>query len=122
MADGRGAYGREARGKVGSSKGAGAGGKLSVEDGAIVEATIVLEDAMNSYRALGETPLQGAIDATDEMNTNFVARLNTMLGNLNRSNSNMLEKMETITAGARDVAETLREVDAELANGMGNNL
>jgi methyl-accepting chemotaxis protein len=110
---------RVARHKEANTKTAGGGGRLSVEDGVILDIVQELEQAMVNYLALGESPLQEAVDFSGSMTSAFTDRLNTMLDNLNSTNADMMESLKTIRDGARQIAENLREVDTTIANSMG---
>ena len=92
-----------------------------VEDGAILEAVAELDQAMTAYLALGESPLQEAIDFSGSMTSAFTDRLNTMLGNLNSTNGDMMESLMTIRDGAQQIAVNSREVDTTIAESMGAN-
>ena len=93
--------------------------RLRVEDEEILERAGNLEQAIANYRALGENPLEASLDSLDGMNSSFTERIGRMLRALTDTNPDFLESLENIQETAADIANNLREVDTEIAGGMG---
>ena len=93
--------------------------RLRVDHEQVIEKATQLEQAIATYRELGENPLQMSLGQLGEMNSNFVARLERMLGSLDGKNPDLLETMESISGSAAEIAESFIQLDEDMVAAMG---
>jgi hypothetical protein len=96
-----------------------AGDNLRVSDGELLDQVAKLQNAITAYNELGESPLGESIAALESMNTDFIARLVTMLRNLNDRNPAFLEALDGVKETTEDIANNLRQVDKDGAESLG---
>lgn len=93
--------------------------KLEIDEKALLSQVTSMKDAIEDYKAIGEKPFDDDIDALDEMNTDFTAKLKVMLKNLNSSNKKIVKALDKIAANTEKIASNLKEVDEHAVQSMG---
>lgn len=92
---------------------------LKVDDEELIRQAKKMQDAVNDYKKFGKKPFDDDIDALKAMNTDFTAKLVTMVGNLNSGNKKIIKALEGIAKNTQKIADNLKEVDEHAVNSMG---
>ena len=78
-----------------------------------------IQKAVSSYRNFASSPFDTELNYLSTMNTDFLAKFETMLENLNDGNPKLIGALEEIEGLTREVAATFENIDQKAANSMG---
>ena len=92
--------------------------KLKLDEGQMNERVDALKNAIEDFRTVGHSPFDEEIGYLESMNTDFTAKLRTMLENLNDDSIAFLGDLEELEERAEEIAENLKKVDTDNAKSM----
>ena len=93
--------------------------KLTLDIIQMKEQVKKIQNAVSDYRNFAEKPFDTEIEYLNAMNTDFTAKLVTMLEDLNDSNPDLIKKLEEIGELTQSIMDTLEKVDVDTAKDMG---
>lgn len=72
-----------------------------------------LKNALTEYESYGDHPFDDYLEELGDMNSDFIAKLITMVENLNKDNKKLLKNYKAIASDASDIAENLLAMDED---------
>lgn len=95
-----------------------AGDKLTIDKSQMKEQAEKVQSAVSTYKSFGNKPFDVEIEYLDGMNTDFTAKLVTMLEDLNEGNPELTEALEDIGELTQSIVDTFEKVDHDAAKDM----
>lgn len=77
--------------------------------------------AVETYSGFGETPFEDELTYFSCMNTDYLAKLETMIENLNSSNSDLIKSLAEIASLVSEIVTNFETLDEENAANIGSN-
>jgi len=93
--------------------------QLKLDEAQMKKQAATLQKAVSSYRNFARNPFDVELNYLSAMNTDFLAKFETMLENLNDGNPKLVGVLEDIEDMTREIADTFETIDHEAANSMG---